>query len=650
LIDRVSEKNLEFLQLIRSCLIKKGIVMSVRWCLLLMTMGVVIPTSTVVTQEVLFVPDKSQVEELKLVSSLSFFLDSNNFLLLSRKKKLISEVIASEENTRVKQFPDPESTRPKIETSTSATKVTSMDCKAAFPEFIFPIKAETEGETVVKNIVDVSLNQVITVDEISFETDSELEDKINKNIEKISENSTSNDKIARYQILAKADHLYRCGDTLLAERFYREIKDPFEAEKELNREIIPEPVYESKHLLHGGGVYWRIYQESLEENPIYKSKKLSALKLLTENHPEFIPGHLHYAKVLEIDGKLEEALKILHNATTLYPNEASLVAVMIKADEKAKNWLTASLTARQFCLFNQDHFRASEFKEVADKNLFRYQNRLQKKITWNVVGNAILESISAVVMGNVFAPFSTLETTYLLMQGEKFIGKNYAQGLKKRLTLVEDLEINQFINKIGQKLASVAGRDEFEYEFYIVMDENINAFALPGGKIFINAGVIAKTNSEAEIAGLIAHELAHTVLSHGFQQMTQSSLTSSVVQYIPYLGRLAGNLIALNYSRKMEEQADMFGTRLLAATGYAADGVWNLVRIMDLEQINRPPAWLSSHPDISDRVKYLEEIIVQNNFNRYAYEGVEKHHKIQKKMVNLLAKFKIKQNRDNEDQ
>ncbi|XTZ19940.1 MAG: M48 family metallopeptidase, partial [cyanobacterium endosymbiont of Rhopalodia fuxianensis] len=61
------------------------------------------------------------------------------------------------------------------------------------------------------------------------------------------------------------------------------------------------------------------------------------------------------------------------------------------------------------------------------------------------------------------------------------------------------------------------------------------------------------------------------------------------------------------------------------------------------------PSWLSSHPDTSDRIKYLEEIIVQNNFNRYAYEGVEKHHKIQQKVVNLLAKFKRKQERDNEN-
>ncbi|YAI81996.1 MAG: M48 family metallopeptidase [cyanobacterium endosymbiont of Rhopalodia sterrenbergii] len=629
---------------------KKGILMSVRWCLLLMTMGVVIPTLIVVSQEVPFILDKSELEELKLKYSLSFYQKKNNFLIKNySEQNLVSGVIASEEHTKLKQFPEPQSTRHKIEVPTSAEKVTRISCEAAFPEFTFPIKVETEEDTVVKKIVDISLNKVFTINRILFEADPELEEKITKNIEEVSDNSTSTKKMTRYQILAKADHLYRCGDTLLAERFYREIKDPFKAEKELNREIIPEPVYESKYLLPGAGVYWRIYQESLKENSIYKSKKLSALKLLTEKHPEFIPGHLHYARVLKTDEKSEEALNILHNATTLYPNEASLVAAKIEADEEAKNWLTASLTARKFFLFNQDHFRASEFKKRADKNLARYQHKLRELITWSIVGNAVLDSISVVLMGNVFAPISTLETTYLLIQGEKIIGENYAQGLKKKLTFVEEPEINQFINEIGQKLASVAGRNEFEYEFYIVMDENINAFALPGGKIFINAGVIAKTNSEAEIAGLIAHELAHTVLSHGFQQMTQSSLASSVVQYIPYLGGLAGDLIVLNYSRKMEEQADIFGTQLLVATGYAADGVRNLIEIMDVEQKNRPPAWLSSHPDTNDRVKYLEKIIVQNDFNRYAYEGVEKHYKIQQKVANLLAKFKKEKNRDNED-
>ena len=260
-----------------------------------------------------------------------------------------------------------------------------------------------------------------------------------------------------------------------------------------------------------------------------------------------------------------------------------------------------------------------------------------------MVGNAIMGGIGAALMGNVFAPLSTLQTSYLLLQGESAIGENYAEGFKNSLTLIEDPEVTGYINEIGQKLAKVAGRDEFEYEFYVVMDENVNAFALPGGKIFINAGAIARTASEAEIAGLLAHELAHSVLSHGFQQMTQGALTSSVVDYIPYVGGIASNLAILSYSRGMEEQADLFGTRLLAASGYAADGLRNLMALMEEENQNRPPAWLSTHPDLGDRVKYIEAEIVRNNFNRFAYEGVERHQQIRKKVVQIIEEHKAEE-------
>ncbi|MEM8778006.1 MAG: M48 family metalloprotease [Cyanobacteria bacterium P01_G01_bin.49] len=454
----------------------------------------------------------------------------------------------------------------------------------------------------------------------------------------------SPEDINRYQAMAKGDHFYRCGDTLLAERFYRDVKEPFGEEAELNREMLAEAVYEAEYLLPGGSVYWRLYQESLEDSPIYKSKRLAPLKLLTEDYPEFIPGHIKYAEALEKDQRPEEAHKILTTAANLYPNEAPLVEAKIEADEEAKNWLAASLTARQFALFNQDHFRAEEFKQLADNNLARYQGDLQEQMTWNVVGNAVMGGIGAALMGNVFAPLSTLQTSYLLLRGESAIGESYADGFKNRLKMAEDEEVLAYVNELGQKLAKVAGRDEFEYEFYVVMDETVNAFALPGGKIFVHAGAIAKTESEAELAGLLAHELAHTVLSHGFQQMTQGALTSSVVDYIPYVGGLASNLLILNYSRDMEQQADLFGTRLLAATGYAADGLRNLMVIIDEEHKNRPPAWLSTHPDTSERVKYIEAEIVRNNFNRFAYEGVEKHQQMRKKVTEMLEAYKAEQN------
>ncbi|HAC64874.1 MAG TPA: peptidase M48 [Cyanothece sp. UBA12306] len=623
--------------------------MNVRWYISLVIMGVFLPNSIVIAQDI-----ASDLEKIPVRLS-----DSQSYAEFYRQNslsedKLLSEAIAPKKKPESKKTSEPASTttktQPNVEDSSPEEEASNKGCNAAFPEFAYPNETETETVAQKTNESSSPLDQVITINKqpVPPETDTEVSEN-KEEIEEIEEKTPSPEEINRYQTLAKADHLYRCGDTLLAERFYREIKTPFEAEKNTNRETTPEPIYEAKYLLPAGGVYWRLYQESLQENHTYKSKKISALKLLTEKHPEFIPGHLHYAEVLEENNQEEAASKILENAASLYPNEPSLVAAKIKEDEEAENWLAASLTARQFFLFNQDHFRAPEFKKLADQNLRRYQEKLRGEMTWNFVGNAVMGGIGVALMGNVFAPLSTLETSYLLLQGESVIGKNYANGVKNQVTLVEDPEVEEYIDEIGQKLASVAGRDEFEYEFYVIMDENINAFALPGGKIFINAGAIAKTNSEAEIAGLIAHELAHTVLSHGFQQMTQGSFAGSVVQYIPYVGGIAGNLIVLNYSRGMEKQADQFGTRLLAASGYAADGMRNLMVIMEAEDKNSPPAWLSSHPDTSDRVEYLEKAVVRYNFNRYAYEGVEKHYKIKQKVTNLLAEFKKEQEGEEEE-
>ena len=151
------------------------------------------------------------------------------------------------------------------------------------------------------------------------------------------------------------------------------------------------------------------------------------------------------------------------------------------------------------------------------------------------------------------------------------LGNSAAKTFKKRLDLIEDPEVQAYVDRIGHKLAKVGGRD-LDYEFVVVKSEDLNAFALPGGKIFINGGAIVKAKSEAEIAGLIAHELAHAILSHGFQSVTQSTATAGFTRLIPYVGGIATRLAVSDYSRDMEEQADLLGTRMLVSAGYAADG------------------------------------------------------------------------------
>ncbi len=173
----------------------------------------------------------------------------------------------------------------------------------------------------------------------------------------------------------------------------------------------------------------------------------------------------------------------------------------------------------------------------------------------------------------------------------------------------------------------------------MIPEESLNAFALPGGKIFVHAGAIAKTNSEAELAGLLGHELSHVLLSHGFQLVTQGNLIGNLTQYLPFGGTI-GQLFSLTYSREMERQADTLGTRLIVSSGYAADGVYNLMNTLKEQQKYSPPSWLSSHPGSKERVEYLQELITTNNYNRYAYEGVAQHLEMQAKAKQILKEEK----------
>jgi Zn-dependent protease with chaperone function len=443
------------------------------------------------------------------------------------------------------------------------------------------------------------------------------------------------EEIARRQKLIEADKLYQAGQIAAAEKLYREVKEPFAktSQTEQRKEAIVDPA----QLSPGGKVYWREAQAGSTSQ--IQSRTLVPLELLVEQYPEFIPGHLRYAEVLKESGHEKKALQVLETAAMLYPNQPDLIKARVAALAEAKKWMEASLVARQFALLNPNDPQAPEFTKLAEDNLQRYKSRTRRKIRGNAIANIVTGVLGYAVTGSLFGPVSALDSTIMMLRGEESIGESVAKQAKKQLKLVKDEAVVKYVDEIGQKLAKIAGRNEFKYEFFVVPQEDLNAFALPGGKIFINAGAIAKTNSEAELAGLIGHELSHVVLSHGFQLVTQGNLIANVTQYVPY-GGLIGQLFTLSYSRDMERQADTLGTRLIVATGYAADGLRNLMVTLDKQQKFTPPSWLASHPGGDERVGSLEELISRNNYNRYAYEGVARHQEIQAKAKQILKEEK----------
>ena len=446
---------------------------------------------------------------------------------------------------------------------------------------------------------------------------------------------------SRQQKLIEADRLYLGGQFAAAEKIYREVKPPFPKEAEAKQ--LPKPIVDPAQLPPAGQVYWRETQAgSLQQN--LQTKFTVPLQLLVEQYPEFIPGQLKMAQVLQQDNHPKEALNLLEQATTRYPAQPDLLKAKVAALANTKKWVEASIAARQFALLNPSQPQAPEFNQLADENMKIYRRHLRRKLRGRTIANIITGVLGYALTGSLWGPFSAVQTTTMLARGESSVGESAAKQARKHLQLVQDPVVVDYVNEIGQRLAKVAGRNDFKYEFYVVLDDDLNAFALPGGKVFVNAGAIAHTNSEAELAGLMAHELSHAVLSHGFELVTEGNLLGNVTQFVP-LGGTLSDLFTLSYSRDMERQADILGTRLLASTGYAADGERNLMVTLKDQEKSSPPSWLSDHPLTNQRIRYLENLIQENGYNRYAYEGVERHDEIKARVEKLIADQKQRVNK-----
>ncbi|MGB3509667.1 MAG: M48 family metalloprotease [Microcoleaceae cyanobacterium] len=419
----------------------------------------------------------------------------------------------------------------------------------------------------------------------------------------------------QYDILLEADELYKKGDFEGARELYKTVKPPMPEPA-----LVNEAIYETDVQKLSGAmkVYWRSALDGFEKDnyaPIFVS-----LRLLTRQYPEFVPA---YFKLVEACKMYQEAcasehyaegddprtiVDILEQATTLYPDDPDLLKAKIEALDEAKNYLGASIAARQFSIVWQDLEPeiASEFRTLSDEYLKKYK----RKVKQQKIGSVILSTITNVGLGvlrdNPRYGVSALQALKFLFEGEAEYGKRAATALvsdyKNSDKLREDQILQNYVDGIASRFVPFTGRDEFEFEFYVVEDSSLNAFALPGGKIFVNTGAILGTNSEAELAGIIAHEIAHAALSHGYLKVSQSLLLRDLSKVVPFLDMVSG-FVNSQYSRELETQADIVGTRFLSKTNYAADGMRNFM------------VTLSKKVDLRRQLGSLLILLLPNEFN-----------------------------------
>ena len=232
----------------------------------------------------------------------------------------------------------------------------------------------------------------------------------------------------------------------------------------------------------------------------------------------------------------------------------------------------------------------------------------------------VLLSVSAIGGQTVITPPNNKYTP----AQDAELGRKAAGEVEQQLPMLRDEEVTSLLASIGQRLVESIPQElrhsEFRYSFQVVNVREINAFALPGGPMFVNRGMIEAAHTEGEVAGVMAHELSHVALRHGTAQATKATkyeigtLLGAVLGSI--IGGNVGSAVAqgtqfglgtafLRFSREFERQADLLGSHIMAAAGYSPLEMASMFKTIEKQGGSGGPQWLSDHPNPGDRYAYI---------------------------------------------
>ncbi len=205
------------------------------------------------------------------------------------------------------------------------------------------------------------------------------------------------------------------------------------------------------------------------------------------------------------------------------------------------------------------------------------------------------------------------EISLVSEQQEIQMGQQGAEEAKAAYGLVDDPALQKYVSSIGLEIARKTERPNLPWAFYVIDDASVNAFALPGGPVFVTRGILGAMNNEGELASVLGHEIGHITARHSAQQMSQQQLAAlglglgSILS--PKVAELSGvigqglQLLFLKYSRDDESQADALGFRYMMQDNYDPRQMAAMFKTLDREAPaeGRLPAWLSTHPDPGNR-------------------------------------------------
>ena len=232
----------------------------------------------------------------------------------------------------------------------------------------------------------------------------------------------------------------------------------------------------------------------------------------------------------------------------------------------------------------------------------------------------------------IFQGIQIIQLSNVSDRQEVQIGKQINDQLvNSQIQLYDNSQVNRYINDIGQRLVKQSQRPDIPYTFQIVDDKNINAAATMGGFVYVNSGLIAAADNEAQLASVMAHEIGHIAARHALKQMRQTAIARGLAVAAGVDRNTLVNLgveLAFNLpnSRKDELEADKLGLETLQKSGYAQSAMVEFMKKL-LNSGGATPSFLSSHPATSDRITALNQAIaparanIGDGLNNTAYKN-----------------------------
>lgn len=271
---------------------------------------------------------------------------------------------------------------------------------------------------------------------------------------------------------------------------------------------------------------------------------------------------------------------------------------------------------------------------------FRYNAESQYKTNCSVNGKRRFTSALLIILFffHIYSP--GLSSASFTIQDEKKLGKEFYDKLEKSQLLIRNEKVNSYITNLGRKILSKSDKAPFDFQFFVIRSSAINAFATPGGYVYVNRGLLNLVDKESELAGILAHEIAHVNARHiasiieKSQKLGVATLAailagaflgggSDVAAAVTSFSIATATSLNLKYSREHEEEADRLGLNYLVNAGYDGTAMLDFLKTMRRYEFysNSVPSYFLTHPGTDERIRYLDASI-QTTYSRKGADSI----------------------------